>query len=278
MDIHQILTSTYLDLVFDGRNKAYGSYNLRRTYAQRMRLASLVLLFIALCAAGYKVTAERAGPASVLPLPEISTRLSDVDITLPKPEPKIELPEQPAAAAVKTEQFVLPDVIDDDLVREDQKPATQEDLKDAVAGRLTLDGDSSGIASPDIVDPNGKGTGGKEIEKPQRPGGHEDIPFVVDQQPEFPGGDAMLAQYLSRNISYPQAASNASQQGNVRVKFVVNEDGSISNVTVVRGFGYGSEQEAIRVVNSMPRWKPGKNNGVPVKVWFQLPVRFVLND
>ncbi len=99
---------------------------------------------------------------------------------------------------------------------------------------------------------------------------------VVEQMPEFPGGEAALYKYLVDNLRYPERATNAGAQGTVRVKFVINEDGRISMVDVPRPIGNGMDEEAKRVVQSMPPWKPGKNNGKPVKVYFQIPIKFVL--
>jgi protein TonB len=103
------------------------------------------------------------------------------------------------------------------------------------------------------------------------------IETVVEQMPEFPGGEKALYEYLSNQIQYPTAALNANKEGKVLVKFVVNEDGSVTMVNAVRGFGFGSEAEGIRVVSAMPNWKPARNNGRAVKVWFQVPIFFKLN-
>lgn len=100
---------------------------------------------------------------------------------------------------------------------------------------------------------------------------------VVDQMPEYPGGEQALYKYLSETISYPDTATKKGIEGLVKVKFVVDEYGSIDDVkTTNNPIGYGLEQEAMRVIKMMPPWKPGKNDGKPVKVYFQIPIRFVL--
>jgi protein TonB len=96
--------------------------------------------------------------------------------------------------------------------------------------------------------------------------------------PDFPGGEDALAAYLGKNIKYPKQANEAGIQGRVVLNFVVNEDGDISDIKVARGIGYGCDQEAMRVVNSMPKWKPGKQNGKAVKVSFSLPIMFQLEE
>lgn len=106
-----------------------------------------------------------------------------------------------------------------------------------------------------------------------------DIVFTtIDQMPEFPGGQAALLQYLASNIRYPAKARKKDVEGKVIVKFVVCQDGSLCNEEVVRPIGAGCDEEVIRVIKAMPKWKPGKQNGQPVRVYYTLPVRFKLED
>jgi len=99
---------------------------------------------------------------------------------------------------------------------------------------------------------------------------------VVENMPEFPGGRGALMKYLATNIKYPPYAKEAGIQGRVFINFVVETDGSITAVKVLRGIGGGCDEEAIRVVKSMPKWKPGMQRGKPVRVSFNLPVKFTL--
>jgi periplasmic protein TonB len=104
----------------------------------------------------------------------------------------------------------------------------------------------------------------------------EEIFIVVEDQPEFPGGDEARIRFLSENIRYPQMARESGIQGIVFVTFVVETDGSITNVRVLRGIGGGCDEEAIRVIKSMPQWKPGRQRGRAVRVQFNMPIRFTL--
>jgi protein TonB len=104
----------------------------------------------------------------------------------------------------------------------------------------------------------------------------EEIFLVVEEQPEFPGGYAALNRYLHEQIKYPNTAMELNIQGTVYVSFVVEPDGSVTNITLLRGIGAGCDEEALRVVSGMPRWKPGKQRNKAVRVRFNLPVRFVL--
>ena len=99
---------------------------------------------------------------------------------------------------------------------------------------------------------------------------------VVEEMPEFPGGAAKMMEYIQKNMKYPLMARESDIQGRVFVNFVVEPDGSISNVTVMRGIGGGCDEEALRVVNSMPKWKPGKQRGSAVRCSFTVPIIFKL--
>jgi len=104
----------------------------------------------------------------------------------------------------------------------------------------------------------------------------EEIFTVVESMPSFPGGEAKLYEYLGKNIEYPQIANESGIQGRVFVTFVVEKDGSITDVRVLRGIGGGCDEEAVRVVKSMPKWTPGKQRGKAVRVQYNLPIKFTL--
>ena len=104
----------------------------------------------------------------------------------------------------------------------------------------------------------------------------QEIFQIVEEMPDFPGGVAKLSEYLQKNIKYPQMARESGIQGRVFVNFVVEPDGSVSNVKVLRSLGGGCDEEAMRVVKSMPKWKPGKQRGKAVRVSYILPVNFKL--
>jgi protein TonB len=104
----------------------------------------------------------------------------------------------------------------------------------------------------------------------------EPIFVIVESMPQFPGGEEARLTFLNENVRYPTMAREAGIQGRVFVEFVVEKDGTVTNVRVVRGIGGGCDEEAVRVVESMPRWIPGKQRNVPVRVRFNMPIRFVL--
>ena len=104
----------------------------------------------------------------------------------------------------------------------------------------------------------------------------QEIFKIVEEMPAFPGGEAKLMEYVAKNVKYPQIARETGVQGRVYVNFVVEPDGSVSNVSVLRGIGGGCDEEAVRVVKNMPKWKPGKQRGKAVRVSYMLPVNFKL--
>lgn len=107
----------------------------------------------------------------------------------------------------------------------------------------------------------------------------EDEIFVfVEVQAEFPGGEEARLKFLQQNIIYPEIAKEQNEQGTVYVKFVIEKDGSITNVTIMRGVSPSIDAEAIRVIQMMPKWKPSTQRGKPVRVWFNLPIKFTLSN
>jgi len=106
----------------------------------------------------------------------------------------------------------------------------------------------------------------------------DEVFLVVEVMPEFPGGNEALLKYLSDNIIYPQEALKANIQGTVYVSFIIEKNGEVSNIKVIHGIGGGCDEEAVRVVKGMPNWIPGTQRGKPVRVQFNLPIRFVLHD
>ncbi len=266
MDINKILKSDYLDIVFEGRNKNYGGYVLRKKYPTRLRNATIICLSIViLISAGPLIASlvkpkEDKKPAPIL-TPVTLTEPPPVDPKKPPPPPP---PSEPPPPVKPTVKFTPPVIKKDDEVKEDEKPPKMEEMKDAAAGAKTQEGNVDGI-DPGIVDNPGTGTG--VVAPPPPPQVYQ----FVEQMPEA-GYD--ISSFLQKNLRYPDNAREAGISGRVAVQFVVNEDGTISDVKVTRGIGGGCDEEARRVVLSLPKWKPGKQNGKAVKVYYTLPIVF----
>lgn len=255
-----------LDIIFEGRNKDYGAYELRKKYPEAITRATLgvILSLTLLLAAPYiynkwikgadeVVVKTRKGPTSLEPPPSI-------DKTKPPPPPPV-LPPQ-----VKIEKFTPPVVVPDKEMNEKDEMPPMDSLDKSQIGKFDQQGDTSSTYAP--PDDN---TGPTEDKK-------EDLPLTfVEVSPEYPGGEDALYKYLSDNIKYPPVAKDAGITGRVQVQFIVERDGSISGVTILRGLEGGCSEEAMRVVRNMPRWKPGSNNGVAQRVYFTLPIVFQID-
>jgi protein TonB len=144
-------------------------------------------------------------------------------------------------------------------------------MEKADPGLKTVEGDPNAL-DPGIVEPD-KGKGA--VEEPKK---ESEVFTYVEQEPTFPGGEDAMMAFLGKNIKYPAQAKEAGIEGQVVVQFIVNEDGDISDVKVVRSVAGGCDAEAMRVVRSMPKWKPGKQNGRAVRVLYNLPIRFKLES
>jgi protein TonB len=158
-----------------------------------------------------------------------------------------EQPEPPKAPQVTT----ILEVVGDDEIIQDEIDISIEDRPDQAAQTYV----------PVLVE---------EAPEPVA----EEIFTFVEEYPEFPGGEKALYEYIKNNIRYPEVARTSGITGTVYVQFVVEKDGSISDVKVLRGIGGGCDEEAVRVVKSMPKWKPGKQRGQPVRVYYTLPIDF----
>ena len=254
------------EMVFTNRNRAYGAYQLRTGYTRLVSLIMAGILASSLLCWGLKAFLDMKANEVDENAPKID--MTQIDLTPPqldKTEPPPP-PPPPPPPVMETVKFVPP-VIKEDAV-EDEPPPPQEKLTETNVGTTTQEG----TGGDDIVVPTeGEGNGPIE-EKPA------EIFTVVEQMPEFPGGVAELMKYLQKNISYPQVEKEAGITGKCFVKFVVEADGSISNAEVMRGVpgGPGCDKEALRVVKTMPKWSSGKQNGKPVRVYFNLPINFQL--
>ena len=283
-----LTSQEWRDLVFADKNKEFGAYQLRKASDRRHNmamlymLAGLVVVFF-LILAWSKYSDYRAEQDRLLQLQEQKEAMmaaqAQMEEEQPEEEeveeqkfeqPEIEVPEE-VLATVQVTQIAIVDadkvkneVMDMDTQKEDNTArgvVTQEGSDDADKFKAVQE--QVVVKEPEPV----------KVEKKE-----EEIFVAVEQQAEFPGGQAALMKWLSQNIRYPEAAQQNDIQGRVVVKFVVEKDGSIGQATVVRGVDKDLDREAIRVVKKMPRWQPGKNNGVAVRSYFNLPVTFKLQQ
>ncbi|WP_341838044.1 energy transducer TonB [Chitinophaga pollutisoli] len=265
----------FLDILFNSRNKDYGAYDLRRKYDRRVRnavagMAGIVLLCIgAYTWASNSKAAENVVKPVIFEAPDMIEVPPEERKFTPPPPRAVEPP--PQTASVK---HVTVKVVEDDKVNPEDEMKTMDELKDVAISTKDIAGEPGGVDNPFESVPEGT----RVIEVPEVKK-KEDFPTFVEIMPEFPGGEKAMYAFLNDHMRYPHMASESGIEGTVFVKFVVNVDGSITNVeTTGRKVGAGCEEEALRVIRKMPKWKAGRQNGRNVAVWFNVPIRFKLNQ
>jgi len=264
-----------LDIIFANRNKSYGAYRLRREYPKYLGRALVIgLLLIGLFFALPIIMSVVRGlvptekPIDVIaelgPPPDI-----DPNNPPPPPPPPPPTPPPPTRSTVK---FVPPVIKKDEEVQEEKPPAVEELLE-----KKEDIGDDTKKGTDDAPPADYEAPSELIVDAPKPVEEKTYEMFDIQKPPSFQGGESELMKYLGKNIEYPALAKENNIQGAVVLTFVVNKDGSVSDVTVIKDIGGGCGKEAVRVVKAMPRWSPGEANGNPVKVRFTLPVRFRLD-
>lgn len=285
----------WVDMVFADKNKAYGAYQLRKSVSQRNIKALVILLVAAFIGGGYlayqikkhkdELAAQEAYAAKMelAALEQAKKEQAERKKQQKKEEPKKVEPEKVVPETRATVKFTAPVIKDDKDVKEEMPPMVKMNRETKAIGTETKDGvedrnivaDRSTVATPEQIIP--------KIEKPVAEAPKVEAPkediekkifTFAEQQPTFKGN---VQAWLTSHLQYPASAADNNIQGKVVVKFVVGRDGSVSRAEVVRGVDPALDREALRVVNSMPKWNPGMNNGQPANVWFQLPITFKLN-
>lgn len=269
------------EIVFEGKNKEFGAYKIREASPARHTKAVvsvlvavgiiLVLLILSISGVFAKPEEDTVAVSTVQELvtmeteEEIEEEIEEETFQLPEPE-EIVAPEEVA----NQQQVTALLIVEDEQLEEEKQVKNQDEVLDNEAA----------VGAVDITE------GTNDLNKVMvkegviaEPKVEEEQPMsiaMVEQKPQFAGGEAAMYKWLSDNIVYPPAAAEEGVSGRVVVEFVVGKDGSISNVRVVRSRHTALDKEALRVVKAMPNWIPGRNNGQPVKVTYTLPVTFKL--
>ena len=271
-----LISNEWTDLVFEGRNQAYGAYKLRKGTAKRNVWALLIvglaaaLLYLGLQLQKMAEANKKVENTQAVELAKLNTEKKEAKVE--KKEIIKQEPEKVVEQVKSSVKFTAPIIKKDEEVKEEDEIKLDEVQKsDKAVGAFTVEGnDEVGgavlKAKEDIAAP----------EPPKHVVEETKIFTVVEQMPMYPGGDAALMGYLRDNIKYPTVAAENGVQGRVVVGFVVERDGSITDVNILRGVDPSLDREAMRVVKSMPRWNPGKQNGSAVRVKYQVPVSFRL--
>ena len=271
-----LISNEWTDLVFEGRNQSYGAYKLRKTTGKRNLWALIivalaaVLLYLGLQLQRMAEANKKVENTQAVELAKLNTEKKEAKVE--KKEVIRQEPEKVVEQVKSSVKFTAPIIKKDEEVKEEDEIKLDEVQKsDKAVGAFTVEGnDEVGgavlKAKEDIAAP----------EPPKHVVEETKIFTVVEQMPMYPGGDAALMGYLRDNIHYPTVAAENGVQGRVVVGFVVERDGSITDVKVLRSVDPSLDREAMRVVKSMPRWTPGKQNGSAVRVKYQVPVTFRL--
>ena len=265
-----LLKQSWTNVIFEGKNKSYGAFELRALYNTYISRALIIAVII------FSIAISAPLVMSMLNLgKEEEDVVQNVEITLeapppvdpktppPPPPPQIEMPK--VAAAVK---FLPPKVEEDEKVQ-DEDPPTVDDMKDKQISTENREGEKTAV---DVIE---EAPRGNVIEEPKEP----EFFLTAEEMPEFEGGMAGLYKFIGNNIQYPKIASQQGIEGRVIVSFIVNTEGMITNPEVVKGIGGGCDEEAIRVLKMVPKWKKvAKQNGRPVPLKYTMPIKFTLNN
>jgi protein TonB len=271
----------WVEMVFAGKNKEYGAYQLRKGTSGRNIKALLILVIAAALVGGFlawkvieqKQAEEQQAYMEAMQLAELQKQAKKEEKKKEPVKPKIE-PKKEIPVARETQKFTAPVIKKDELVKEENQVKQMDKLDEKVAvGTENKEGTKDRLAEAVRSDIAVAAPPPPPAPKPEV---SNKVFDVVEEMPHFPGGAAALKAFLSSNTKYPVVAQENGVQGRVIVSFVVERDGSITDVRVVRSVDPSLDREASRVVRSMPRWSPGKQNGSAVRVKYTVPVVFRL--
>ena len=270
-----LISAEWTNLVFEGRNQDYGAYQLRKDTSKR-NIWSIIIVALAAVLLYLGLTLHRMAAANRTV--ENTQAIELANLENKKKEAKVEKKEQIKVEPEKTVErvkssvkFTAPVIKKDNLVKEEDEIKLDEIEKSNKAiGALTVEGNDE--------------VGGEVLQlreqiaapEPPKPAEENKVHDFVEQMPSFPGGMGALMSWLSQNIKYPVIAAENGVEGRVIVQFVVEKDGSITDVKIAKSVDPSLDKEATRVVSSMPHWIAGRQNGNPVRVKYTVPVTFKL--
>lgn len=274
-----MLSKSWNDLLFEGRNKSYGAYEMRAETGKRNLKAMLGLLVLLAAAfilpsmvSAIKQAAASLGNDQAMELQNVQEEPQEEEVVV-EHEEQNEAPAETVTEMASSIQFTVPEITDN--VAEDKELIAQQKAQEAKAkmGEFNFQGNdetSTNIKSDQkqLGAVNSKGGGEGEAAK---------VFTYVEQMPVFPGGEAALNKFIQQHLKYPAVSLEEGTQGRVLLRFVVNENGSVGDVQILKSLDTYCDREAKRVVQMLPRFTPGRQQGKPVKVWFQLPITFAID-
>ena len=256
-----LLGKQWLDIVFEGRNKSYGAYELRKDSTKTTTRALLIGAVVFAIAVATPKIAEFIGNATANDEAVLDTKITTVKLPPKEEKPKENLPPPPPPPPkVDQVKFVKPVVAKTNEVTEE--PPKIEEIKDKNLGKENIKGDPDAELTVEPV-----GNGPKDVVEEVDNNIYNTAGIEV--KPDFPGGIEKFYNYVGKNYQVPE---EEGLKGKVFVSFVVEKDGSLTDIKVIRDIGYGTGKEAIRVLKNCPRWNPGEQNGKKVRVLYSLPI------
>jgi len=273
MEADKILQSNVLDIVFDGRNKEYGAYELRKHYNRRLLLAMLAMVVVTSSAFGVFFLGQKGQVKKEVMLVRDVQLESVTEEKKNEPAPPPPPPPQAPPQKVQVTKFTPPRIVKDNEVKEEDKPPVQEKLEDTRIGNINQEGvKDAGIVAPPVSE-SGKGV--VEAPKARQEEDYEKTFVKVEIESEYPGGGAAWLRYLNRNFRYPDEGLANEIQGTVIVQFIVDKEGNVSDVQAISGPEHGGlREEAMRVIRKSGVWIPAIQNGRKVKSFKKQPVIF----
>ena len=270
MDINKILSADILDIIFEGKNKEYGAYDLRKTYNNRLRNALLITLGLFLIIFVSDVIAKNVNTT------DTTKDMVVKDVTLekapnePPPPPPPPPPKLPPPPPIKTIQFTPPKIVKDEEVI--KPPVENKKLEEAKVDVKTQEGEKDkGIVAPPVED-----KGSKVIDVPQD---DNQIFTKVEVEAQFPGGDAAWTRYVTKAITNNiDELTEAGEQGTCTVKFVVDKNGNVSQVEATTMKGSKLAEIAVNAIRKGPKWVPAVQNGRNVNAYRYQPVTFKMTE
>ncbi len=261
----------WLDLVFQNRNKAYGAYALRKHNAETTVRAFLManILFIGTILSPLVYNKIRGNDKSIKPFADVMDVIVDLKPMNYQMPPVKQATIRTETKALKLKTIQNPPMLVVPASHVTAEPPSQSEFDQAVISSVISTGSDNPGAGPIEL----KGETGSATK-------NEEIPVYdtsdIEVYPEFPGGQAAFARFLSRNLRYPESAIEHGVQGKILVSFIIEKNGSLSNIQILRGIGNDCDEEAVRVLSKSPKWTPGRQNQQNVRVAYTIPINFQL--
>ncbi len=272
MEANKILSADILDLVFEGRNKEYGAYELRKTYNSRITKALVITASIALIALGGSFLANTFKSKNNGKLNVKDVVLEDIkQEEEKKPEPPPPPPPKQEPPKVEMTKFTPPKIVKDEEVKKDEIPPETKQLEDTKIDVVNQEGvKDDNLAAP--VDQ------GKQVIEVKKEDDENKVFEKVESEAAFRGGESAWRKYLERNLNANTPVDNGAPEGSytVWVQFIVDKEGNISDVKPLTTHGFGMEDEAVKIIKKGPKWTPAQQNGRQVKAYRKQPITFVV--